>query len=72
MSIMNKYMDFTVFNIRNLMDIKNIEQCLTLNDSSCSDKEYCVYSKVIIFCKMLFPKINLINNLIMRVSILQD
>ena len=59
--IMTSYIDFTVFNIRNLMDIKNIEQCLTMNNEKCRDKEYCVYSTNDNVCKMLFPKVNLIN-----------
>ena len=61
LKIMNNYLDFTVFNIKNLMDIKNIEQCLTLNNEKCRDKEYCVYSTDDNICKMLFPKVNLIN-----------
>lgn len=59
--IMDKYIDFTVFNIRNLMDITNIEQCLTKNNEKCKDKEYCIYSTNDNICKMLFPKINFIN-----------
>ena len=58
---MTSYIDFTVFNIRNLMDITNIEQCLTMNNEKCQDKEYCVYSTNDNICKMLFPKVNLIN-----------
>ena len=59
--IMDKYIDFTVYNIRNLIDINNIEQCLTKDSEKCKDKEYCVYSTNDNICKMLFPKINLIN-----------
>jgi hypothetical protein len=60
--IMDKYLDFTVFNIRNLMDVKNIEQCLTKDNQKCNSKEYCVYSTSDNICKMLFPKVNLIND----------
>lgn len=60
-SIMNSYMDFTMFDIKNLMDIKNIEQCLTLNSDECKNKEYCMYSTPDSLCKMLFPENNLIN-----------
>jgi hypothetical protein len=60
--IMDKYLDFTVFNIRNLMDVKNIEQCLTKDNKKCNSKEYCVYSTNDNICKMLFPKVNLIND----------
>lgn len=59
--IMSKYIDFTVFNIRNLLDIKNIEQCLTADSEKCGSKEYCIYSTNDNICKMLFPKVNLIN-----------
>ena len=34
---------------------------LTLNNEKCRDKEYCVYSTDDNICKMLFPKVNLIN-----------
>lgn len=59
--ILKKYMDFTVFNIRDLKDVINIEQCLTKNNEKCSEKEYCIYSTSDNICKMLFPKINFIN-----------
>ena len=39
------------------MDIKNIEQCLSLNEESCSEKEYCLFSSEEGYVKCLFPKI---------------